>query len=77
MRVTAAGVTRLFQGALTANNASAKGCVCEHEAVVCHFPFKDGKRARWRQLYESDVRKLLHARDLVATRDHALGVYAV
>ena len=77
MRVTAAGVTRLFQGALTANNASAKGCVCEHEAVVCHFPFKDGKRARWRQLDESDVRKLLHARDLVATRDHALGVYAV
>ena len=80
MQVTAGGSTRLFQGAQSAN-VSAKGCVCEHEATICHFPFKEGKRAAWRRLDERAVHNLLDARNLVATRDAShpdpLGLYAV
>ena len=78
MRVTAAGVTRLFMGGRSAN-ASAAGCVCESEGVVCHFPFKGGRRAAWRRLGEGAVRELLDSRELVATHDatHPLGLYAL
>ena len=78
IRAPTAGVTRLFQGELSAN-ASAAGCVCEREVAVCHFPFKAGRRTAWRQLDAGKMRELLEARDLVATNDaaHPLGLYAV
>ena len=78
IRATGSGTTRLFQGELS-SNASASGCVCEREAVVCHFPFKGGRRNAWRRLDDDAMRTLLNARDLVATHDaaHPLGLYSV
>ena len=78
VRITPSGVTRLFHGSRRGSTASAQACMCESEGIVCHFPFKDGRRAAWRQLDPVMTQTLLDARELVATFDasHSLGLYS-